>query len=93
MHNDDSRDWQDDNLNVVINQEEQFSLWPVDREPPAGWTTVGFTGKKQACSEFVARVWKDMRPLSLRQRMDGHLVKSAWDDIRAELQGQHPQQS
>jgi MbtH protein len=85
MDNEMSRDWQDDELAVVINHEEQFSYWPAHRTPPDGWQAVGFTGSKRACGDFVADVWKDMRPFSLRQQMDGSAVKSAWDDIRATL--------
>ncbi|MCP5425328.1 MAG: MbtH family NRPS accessory protein [Gammaproteobacteria bacterium] len=55
---------------VVVNHEEQYSIWPADREPPAGWTTVGVTGKKQICLDHIAGVWTDMRPLSLRKQME-----------------------
>lgn len=54
---------------VVVNQEEQYSLWPSFRDLPPGWRSAGFTGKKQACLEHINEVWRDMRPLSLRQRM------------------------
>jgi len=56
---------------VVVNHEGQYSLWPVDREPPAGWTDAGRTGSKEECLAFVEEVWTDMRPLSLRRAMDG----------------------
>ncbi|MGC2853970.1 MbtH family protein [Novispirillum sp. DQ9] len=55
---------------VVINHEEQYSIWPDDREPPLGWNRVGFSGPKQACLEYIERVWTDMRPLSLRKKME-----------------------
>ncbi|HEX8198978.1 MAG TPA: MbtH family NRPS accessory protein [Isosphaeraceae bacterium] len=54
---------------VVVNQEGQYSLWPADRENPAGWTDAGRSGPKEECLAFVEEVWTDMRPLSLRQRM------------------------
>jgi MbtH protein len=54
---------------VVLNHEEQYSIWPVDREIPAGWRAEGTTGPKQACLDHIDRVWTDMRPLSLRQKM------------------------
>lgn len=56
---------------VVVNDEEQYSLWPADREPPLGWRQVGTSGTKQACLDYIQAVWTDMRPLSLRQHMAG----------------------
>jgi MbtH protein len=56
---------------VLINDEEQYSLWPHGKEVPAGWRTVGKEGSKSECSDYVDSVWTDMRPLSLRRRMDG----------------------
>ena len=54
---------------VVVNHEGQYSLWPADRENPAGWTDAGKSGSKPECLAFVEEVWTDMRPLSLRQAM------------------------
>ncbi|MFI8291548.1 MbtH family protein [Streptomyces sp. ms191] len=54
---------------VVINDEEQYSVWPESREVPAGWQPTGFTGSKEECVAHVDEVWTDMRPLSLRQAM------------------------
>lgn len=54
---------------VVTNHEEQYSLWPADREPPAGWRSVGKAGTKKECLAYIEEVWTDMRPLSLRQAM------------------------
>jgi MbtH protein len=54
---------------VVMNQEEQYSIWPADRWVPAGWTDAGPEGTRQECLEYIGRVWTDMRPLSLRRRM------------------------
>ncbi len=54
---------------VVVNGEEQYSIWPVDRELPAGWRGEGTTGPKQECLAHIDEVWTDMRPLSLRQWM------------------------
>lgn len=51
---------------VVVNHEEQYSIWLADRDLPAGWTAVGVTGQKQECLDHIAKVWTDMRPLSLR---------------------------
>jgi MbtH protein len=54
---------------VVINHEEQYSIWPADREPPLGWKEVGKHGLKAECLAYIKDVWTDMRPLSLRQKM------------------------
>lgn len=56
---------------VVVNHEEQYSIWPIGRELPLGWHTVGQTGPKAACLDYIDNVWTDMRPLSLRVKMDG----------------------
>ncbi len=55
---------------VVINHEEQYSVWFADREIPAGWKAVGKTGTKQECLDYIEEVWTDMRPLSLRKKME-----------------------
>ena len=55
---------------VVINHEEQYSIWPADRENPLGWRDVGKTGLKPECLSYIGEVWTDMRPLSLRKRME-----------------------
>ncbi len=55
---------------VVINDEEQYSIWFADRDLPAGWKSVGKTGPKAECVAYVEEVWTDMRPVSLRKRMD-----------------------
>jgi MbtH protein len=55
--------------NVVINHEEQYSVWPVDRQPPLGWRDVGKSGTKDECLAYIGEVWADIRPLSLRTRM------------------------
>ena len=56
---------------VVVNHEEQYSIWPVDRENPPGWTDVGKQGPKAECLAQIKELWTDMRPLSLRRKMDG----------------------
>jgi MbtH protein len=55
---------------VVVNDEEQYSIWPEHKDLPAGWRAVGKTGPKQECLDYVNEVWTDMRPKSLRDRMD-----------------------
>jgi MbtH protein len=54
---------------VVVNHEEQYSIWPADRELPLGWSTVGVKGLKPVCLEWVEQNWTDMRPKSLREKM------------------------
>jgi MbtH protein len=56
---------------VVVNHEEQYSIWPAQLEIPLGWKEAGKTGLKAECLEYVKTVWTDMRPLSLRKRMAG----------------------
>lgn len=55
---------------VVMNHEEQYSIWPADRELPLGWRTTGKTGTKDECLAHIDEVWTDMRPLSLRRAME-----------------------
>lgn len=55
---------------VVVNHEEQYSIWPADRENPLGWTDAGRTGTRAECLAYIEEVWTDMRPLSLRKKME-----------------------
>ncbi len=55
---------------VVINHEEQYSIWPDGREIPAGWKAAGFSGAKEECLDYIETHWTDMRPLSLRTAME-----------------------
>jgi len=55
---------------VVLNHEEQYSIWPADRENAPGWRDAGQSGTKAECLAYIEKVWTDMRPLSLRRRMD-----------------------
>lgn len=57
-------------LAVVVNDEEQYSVWPEDKPLPAGWRSAGFSGSESDCADYIDRVWTDMRPLSLRRQMD-----------------------
>ncbi|MGK5555179.1 MbtH family protein [Actinomadura kijaniata] len=52
---------------VVVNHEEQHSIWPAGREIPDGWREAGVEGSRSDCLEHIARVWTDLRPLSARQ--------------------------
>jgi len=55
---------------VLVNEEEQYSLWLKDNDIPAGWKAVGKEGTRAECGAYVNEVWKDMRPRSLRLHMD-----------------------
>ncbi|MFG1942869.1 MbtH family protein [Nonomuraea sp. NPDC048826] len=51
---------------VVVNHEEQYSVWPEGRDNPAGWTDEGVRGTREECLEHISAIWTDMRPRSLR---------------------------
>ncbi|WP_369244673.1 MbtH family protein [Streptomyces sp. R41] len=55
---------------VVLNDEEQYSLWAADRDLPAGWHAEGTEGTRQECLDRIEEVWTDLRPASLRRRME-----------------------
>jgi MbtH protein len=55
---------------VVVNHEDQYSIWPAGRDVPAGWREAAKTGSKAECLEHISQVWTDMRPLSLRRKME-----------------------
>lgn len=55
---------------VVMNHEEQYSIWPAEREVPVGWKKAGKHGTRAECLAHINTVWTDMRPLSLRQKME-----------------------
>ncbi|MCY0386842.1 MbtH family NRPS accessory protein [Robbsia sp. Bb-Pol-6] len=63
--------WGDDDTDfrVVVNDEEQYSIWPDYKAMPAGWREAGKSGKKPECLAWIDEVWTDMRPLSLRRAM------------------------
>jgi MbtH protein len=56
-------------FHAVLNDEEQYSLWPADEAPPPGWRPDGFVGAEVDVLDHIEQVWTDMRPLSLRQRL------------------------
>jgi MbtH protein len=67
-----SREEREDNsiYKVVVNHEEQYSIWPAERENALGWRDVGKSGTKAECLAYIKEVWTDMRPLSLRKQME-----------------------
>jgi MbtH protein len=62
---------------VVVNHEEQYSIWPADREIPLGWRDAGKSGPKQECLAYIEEVWTDMRPLSLRKKMEENMRRES----------------
>jgi MbtH protein len=67
-----SQDEREDNTiyKVVVNHEDQYSIWPADRENALGWNDAGKSGPKAECLAYIKEVWTDMRPLSLRKKME-----------------------
>jgi MbtH protein len=59
-----------DSFKVVLNDEEQYSIWPADKLNPAGWQDEGFSGPKAECLAHIDATWTDMRPKSLRTASD-----------------------
>lgn len=61
---------------AVVNHEEQYSIWPAHRENALGWNDAGKTGTKAECLAFIKEVWTDMRPLSLRKKMEENAARA-----------------
>jgi MbtH protein len=53
---------------VVINHEEQYSIYPANRDNPPGWIDVGVSGTKEECLDYIETNWTDMRPKSIRDK-------------------------
>lgn len=62
---------------AVVNHEEQYSIWPAHRDNPLGWRDAGKTGLKPEVLAYIKDVWTDMRPLSLRKKMEESAKASA----------------
>ncbi len=79
------RDEKEDNAmyKVVMNHEDQYSIWPAERENPHGWKDGGKSGTKKQCLDYVAEAWTDLRPLSLRRQM-AESVESGNAKLRAD---------
>lgn len=60
---------------VVINHEEQYSIWPEGTKNPSGWKDVGKAGSKQTCINYIEEVWTDMRPLAVHTKMATEIRK------------------
>jgi MbtH protein len=63
-------DTEDTKYTVVVNNEEQYSIWACDRPNPPGWRDAGKSGSRSECLAYIKEAWTDMRPLSLRDKMD-----------------------
>jgi len=61
----------DGRFHVLVNDERQYSLWPVFADVPAGWTVELADQDSATCHEYVEQNWTDMRPRSLAEVMDG----------------------
>ena len=70
---------------VVVNHEEQYSIWPADRENPLGWNDAGKSGPKEECLEYIKEVWTDMRPKSLREEMERSASGEGQGGVRGDL--------
>lgn len=81
-----NRDDQDEDVQyrVVVNHEEQYSIWPIDRELPLGWSEAGKSGTKAECLAHIDTVWTDMRPLSLRRAMAAAAARGSLSDESAD---------
>jgi MbtH protein len=69
---------------VVINHEEQYSIWPADAKPEKGWKIVGYPCVKYECLEYIAEVWTDMRPLSIERFVDQNLARAKEQGFRVD---------
>ena len=81
MEEEDTREYE-----VLVNAEEQYSLWLAGQAVPNGWRQVGPRGKKQVCLDYVKEVWTDMRPLSVRKAMEAHA--KAQEEAKARQQAE-----
>ena len=67
----------DDNgsILVLVNHEEQHSLWPAFADVPAGWRVVYGEADRAACLDYIEQNWTDIRPKSLRERLEREGLK------------------
>jgi MbtH protein len=65
---------------AVVNHEEQYSIWPAHKENPLGWNDAGKTGTKSEVLAHIKEVWTDMRPLSLRKKMEEDALRRSAND-------------
>jgi len=65
----------DNRYKVVVNHEEQYSLWPADKKTPVKWKDVGREGTKKECLAYISETWTDMRPLAVHKQMAEQIRK------------------
>ena len=65
-----SEEKEDTLYKVVVNHQEQYSIWPSDKDNPHGWRDAGKSGSKAECLAYIKEVWTDMRPLNLRKKIE-----------------------
>ncbi len=82
-----ANDTEDTKYRVVVNDEEQYSVWAADRPNPAGWHDAPKSGSKSECLAYIEEVWTDMRPLSLRNKMNNSASVSELSGVH--LNGNH----
>lgn len=70
----DSSENRQDRFMVVVNHEEQYSIWQEGLDIPQGWRAVGTQGTREECLAYIREVWTDMRPLSLKRIMEARAV-------------------
>lgn len=70
-------DREDVRFRVLVNHEDQYSIWPDWKAVPGGWRDTGVQGDKKSCLEHIESVWTDMRPASLRRWMDEQAAAGA----------------
>ncbi len=67
----DQNDYDQQQYKVVVNDEDQYTIWPSDRDNAIGWYDEGYAGSKRECLAHIDEVWRDMRPRSIRERKVG----------------------
>ena len=65
---------------VVMNHEEQYSIWPADRENALGWNDAGKSGKKDECLAYIEEVWTDMPPKE--GQIHHNVLRIMWDSLQ-----------
>jgi MbtH protein len=86
-----NEDTENTKYKVVVNDEGQYSIWAADRPNPDGWRNAPKNGSKSECLAYIKEVWTDMRPLSLRNKMNNRA--SVLDLSGVHLNGNHPKAS
>jgi MbtH protein len=65
---------------VVVNHEEQYSIWPASRPLPAGWKGVSQPASRDECLSLIETLWTDMRPLSVRTHLENHNLSTKTEE-------------